>query len=97
MFQDVIQRSTAADTASEEKNKEKETEKLVAEVVDIKSLSIEERFARAASSSSSFSSKYVARGAGSSMSAAGPKKSLEEEYPTLGVAVAKSAPAPLKK
>lgn len=89
MLQDVIQRSTA--TGSEE---DKEKEEQVEEVVEVKpaSLSLEERFARA--STSSFSSKYVARGG--SMSAA-PKKTLDEEYPTLGAAVVKSAPAPTKK
>jgi len=85
MLQDVIQRSTVTDTAPEEK---KEEVKPPPEV-DLKSLSIEERFARASSSS-----KYVARGGGS-MSA--PKKSLEEEYPTLGVSTAKSAPPPAIK
>ena len=97
MLQDVIQRSTAADVAAE---KEPEKEKPVAEVEvkSVSSLSLEDRFARASSTS-----KYVARGAGggygSSMSGGGvpKKKSLEEEYPTLGVAVAKSTPAPVSK
>jgi hypothetical protein len=84
MLQDVIQRSTAVDTTPEEK---KEEDKPPPEV-NLKSLSIEERFARASSTS-----KYVARGGG--MSA--PKKSLEEEYPTLGVSAAKSAPPPAMK
>lgn len=89
----MIQRSTAADVPAEEEVKEKE--KNVAEVVDVKSLSLEDRFARASSTS-----KYVARGGGSGSfgsKSAVPKKSLEEEYPTLGMAVAKSTPAPLPK
>lgn len=91
MLQDVIQRSSAAavETPPEEK---KEEEKKPEPVVDVKSLSLEERFARSAATS-----KYVARGGGFGSVSAAPKKSLEEEYPTLGMAVAKSTPAPAPK
>lgn len=82
MLRDVMQRSAEADSASEEKvEKEKSPE-----VVNLKTLSFEDRFARA-----SANSKYVARGP------TVPKKNIEEEYPSLGASVAKSNPAPSPK
>ena len=79
MLQDVIQRSAEVDQTP--KN-EPEPEK----AKPLQSLSLEDRFAQA-----STTSKYMAKGP------VAPKKSLEEEYPSLDVAVAKSNPTPLPK